>query len=96
MRRVALPMIYEERFVLILNNSSEPVATQDETFASASTLCTYPFYRLQHHRARAARCTERMQLGQNNHNSNHSCDELWPTTPVAQPPKLFAKKISLG
>jgi hypothetical protein len=74
LRRVALPMIYEEPFFLVFHTRSEPVTTQGKTFASFSTHCAYHLHRAQHCATRATECAETMQP--RHHNIDRSYDEL--------------------
>jgi hypothetical protein len=82
LRRVALLMIYEELFFLVFHNSSDPVTTQDKTFASSGTHCAYHLHGVQPRATRATECTETTQS--RHYNIDRSYEELRPTITIAQ------------
>jgi hypothetical protein len=90
LRRVALPMIYEEPSFLVFHTSSEPVTTQDKTFASSGTHCAYHLHGKQPRATRATECTETTQP--RHHNIDRSYDELWQIATIALALMLFVKK----
>lgn len=90
LRLVALPVIYEEPFFLVFHTSSEPVTTQDKTFASSGTHCAYHLHGKQPRATRATECTGTTQP--RNHNVDRSYDELWPIATIALALMLFVKK----